>query len=143
MLTLTNAFVYFRTWDERVADYPGSPEILEFGQLLSEIPAEETVLIPQMFKTHQMLLVRNPAHPHRVVEVAEARSAEGIQAASCRAQTPFSWIIVDTPKEVEKFRILDRDFLYRSEALRGFRVLKVSTRKVRACRDGRGATDSR
>ncbi len=143
VLTLTNAFVYFRTWDERVADHAGSPEILQFAELLAEIPEGETVLISRMFKTHQMQLVRGSVRPDRVFEVPEARRREGIQAASCRQQTPFSWIIVDTPEEVEKFRVLDTDFLYRSEARRGFRVLKVSTRKVRACRNERGVTGSR
>jgi hypothetical protein len=143
LLTLTNAFVYFRTWDERIADYPGSPEILQFAQLLAEYPENETVLISQMFKTHQMQMVHGSVRPGRVIEVPRARRSEGILDASCQQQIPFAWIIVDTPEEVEKFRVLDRDFLYRSEPKRGFRVLRVSTRKVRACRNERGVTGSR
>ncbi|MGE4606397.1 MAG: hypothetical protein AAEJ52_06620, partial [Myxococcota bacterium] len=143
VLTLTNAFVYFHSWDERIADYAGAPEILEFAELLAEIPEGETVLIPQMFKSYQMELVRGSVQPDRVVEVPTARHREGIQAASCGQQIPFSWIIVDIPDEVEKFRVLELDFLYRGETQRGFRVLKVSARKIRACRNERGVAGSR
>jgi len=143
LLTLTNAFVYFRTWDERIADYPGGPEILEFAEVLERIPKGQTVLIPQMFKDYQMEIVRGGAEPDRVVEVPGVRRGEDIESESCRQQTPFSWVIVNQPEEVAKFRVLDRDFLYRSEVRGAFRVLEVSTRKVRACSDRRDAPRSR
>lgn len=137
-IVLTNGFRYFRIWDERVADYPGAPQILEFNRLLTELGGEQVVLLPRMFKDHQMMLLEERARPDRaaVIEEPGATTAEGIRKASCRHQTPFAWVTADTSAERAKFGVLDRDFLYRSETRGQYRVLHVGVRKRDGCVPG-------
>lgn len=132
---LTDGFRYFRVWDERVADYPGAPRILEFSRLLDELGNDQIVLLPRMFKDHQMMLIAELAGETRAtpIEEPEAVTPQAVREVSCRHQTPFIWVIVDTPAERARFRILDRDFLYREETRGRFRVLRVGVRKRDGC----------
>jgi hypothetical protein len=84
------------------------------------------------------MLLEERARPDRaaVIEEPGATTAEGIRQASCRHQTPFAWVTADTSAERAKFRVLDRDFLYRSETRGQYRVLHVGVRKRDGCVPG-------
>jgi hypothetical protein len=155
---MTSSHFYFYRWDikshrwhsapmaeqqdERTPGTSASsrqrPSILQLMKVLKSLPRDEVILTTRSFDNFEKYLEAveeepSPGAPQRIFAQTPSDDPETIRHLSCQQQTPFRWVILDTPQQRQRFQVLDRDFSHRSEERNGYRIFHITQKKSGGC----------